>query len=200
MKLQKNSHSQSGQESFVLNAIDFKHEGTYLEIGAWDGLDLSNTYLLESEYNWRGVALDNVEKNVTRYNKKRINKCLLQDALFANYEEILRNLGFPGVIDYLQLDIEPAENTFNCLMRIPFDKFKFRVITYEHDLYASAENYVYKDKAFKYLSGLGYTRVANNVQNLGNPYEDWYVYESLLPRNPFVTLESNTDYNSHFTS
>jgi hypothetical protein len=74
--------------------LDFKTNGTYLEIGAWDGIELSNTYLLESEYGWRGIALDIVEEYVTRYNRKRKNICILADATNSNFEELLAKFMF----------------------------------------------------------------------------------------------------------
>lgn len=200
MKILPNSQSQSGQESFVLHVLDFKKNGTYLEVGAWDGIDLSNTYLLETEYGWKGIALDIIEEYVLRYNEKRENLCLLADATAINFSELLENNQFPDVIDYLQLDIEPAQNTYACLLRLPFDKFKFRVITFEHDLYISSSNQIYKDKAFEYLSELGYLRVANNVKNSDNAYEDWYVNEELVPNSNNLNLASDVNYDEHFNS
>lgn len=200
MKILPDSKSQSGQESFVLHVLDFKKNGTYLEVGAWDGIDLSNTLLLETEYGWNGIALDIIEEYVLRYNEKRGNLCLLGDATAINFSELLEKNQFPDVIDYLQLDIEPAQNTYACLLRLPLDKFKFRVITFEHDLYISSSNQIYKDKAFEYLSELGYLRVANNVKNSDNAYEDWYVNEELVPNAINLNLASDVNYNEHFDS
>ena len=44
--------SQAYQDMFVLSMLDGKRNGYYLEIGAFDGISLSNTYLLEK--NWMG--------------------------------------------------------------------------------------------------------------------------------------------------
>ena len=41
------NNSQAYQDMFILSMLDGKENGTYLEIGAYDGKDLSNTYLLE---------------------------------------------------------------------------------------------------------------------------------------------------------
>lgn len=200
MKILPNSQSQSGQESFVLHVLEFKKKGTYLEVGAWDGVELSNTYLLETEYGWNGIALDIVEDFVLRYSAKRRNLCLLGDATTINFRDLLEKNDFPSVIDYLQLDIEPAQNTYACLLRIPFDKFRFRVITFEHDLYISPSNQIFKDKAFEYLNKLGYLRVANNVKNSDNAYEDWYVNEELVPKAINLNLASDVNFNEHFNS
>ena len=39
--------SQLGQEIFALIENDFKRDGYFIEFGATDGLELSNTHLLE---------------------------------------------------------------------------------------------------------------------------------------------------------
>jgi hypothetical protein len=200
MKFLTESNSQSGQESFVLHMTNYKNSGTYLEIGAWDGLDLSNTYFLETKYGWTGIALDIVQEYAERYASKRKNMCLLADATTVDFEQILTEHEFPDTIDYLQLDIEPAENTYKCLIRIPFNKYQFRVITFEHDLYFSGDNQVFKDKALSYLTALGYARIADNVQNQNNAYEDWYVNESLTPTHLLVDLPSNSNYQIFFES
>jgi hypothetical protein len=199
MKLLPESHSQSGQESFVLHTTDFKKRGTYVEVGAWHGVELSNTFLLETEYEWEGIAFDVVEEYAQRYNLARKNPCLLSDATTTDFEAVFSEHGLPRVIDYLQLDVEPAKNTYKCLMQIPFHKYSFRVITFEHDLYFSPENSVYKEKAFKYLTELGYLRIANNVKNQGNPYEDWYIHRNLTPKNLQGEMLSDVDFTQLFS-
>src|SRR5208282_3167640 len=41
------SRAQLRQDLFVLSELDFKKNGFFVEFGATNGLDLSNTYLLE---------------------------------------------------------------------------------------------------------------------------------------------------------
>ena len=59
------SYSQLGQDIFVLNELREKREGFFIEIGAGDGLYLSNTYLLEKNFGWTGIL---VEPNKSLYN------------------------------------------------------------------------------------------------------------------------------------
>lgn len=58
----------------------------------------------------------------------RANPCIKANALTVNYEKLWSDAGFPEVIDYLQLAIEPAINTYSCLLTIPFDKHKFGLL------------------------------------------------------------------------
>jgi FkbM family methyltransferase len=46
------------QDLFVLSQLNFKTNGFFVEFGATNGVDFSNTYLLETEFNWQGVLAE----------------------------------------------------------------------------------------------------------------------------------------------
>jgi hypothetical protein len=46
----------SDQENFVLSLLNEKREGYYVELGASHSTNGSNTYRLETEYDWKGVS------------------------------------------------------------------------------------------------------------------------------------------------
>ena len=52
------SKSQIFQDLFVLNELNFKKKGFFIEIGAANGIDLSNTYLLEKKFDWDGIVVE----------------------------------------------------------------------------------------------------------------------------------------------
>lgn len=54
----KFSNSQFLQDLFVLNSVNFKKDGYFVEFGATNGVDLSNTYLLEKKFGWRGILAE----------------------------------------------------------------------------------------------------------------------------------------------
>jgi FkbM family methyltransferase len=54
----KQSTSQLRQDLFVLTELNFKRNGFFVEFGATNGVDLSNTYLLETQFGWRGVLAE----------------------------------------------------------------------------------------------------------------------------------------------
>lgn len=54
----KRSKSQLYQDIFVLAELGMKRNGYFVEFGATNGVDLSNTYLLEKEYGWTGILAE----------------------------------------------------------------------------------------------------------------------------------------------
>lgn len=46
------------QDIFVLNCLDFKFGGFFVEFGATDGKRLSNTWLLEKDFGWQGILAE----------------------------------------------------------------------------------------------------------------------------------------------
>lgn len=49
------NYAQLHQDIIVLLCTGFKTNGFFVEFGATDGIDLSNTYLLEKKYGWKGI-------------------------------------------------------------------------------------------------------------------------------------------------
>jgi FkbM family methyltransferase len=52
------SKAQFRQDLFVLSELDFKKGGYFVEFGATNGIDLSNTYLLEKTFEWQGILAE----------------------------------------------------------------------------------------------------------------------------------------------
>lgn len=53
-----NSKSQLRQDIFALVQSDFKHGGYFVEFGATNGKDRSNSYLLEKDFGWTGILAE----------------------------------------------------------------------------------------------------------------------------------------------
>jgi hypothetical protein len=189
------NYSQLHQDMFVLCMLRGKREGHFLEIGGNEPILNSNSYLLEQAFDWRGVSLEISKQHVQRFNKLRRNTCLWRDATTADYNSILTSWDFPQVIDYLSVDCEPPSNTFKSLLAIPHEKYRFRVITFEHDFTGAAaqnesEEMDVREKTRNFLHGLGYRLVVRNVSWLDRVIEDWWVDPQHVPEEQVLPMLS----------
>ena len=172
------TYSQAYQDIFVLSLLDGKSNGKYLEIGCNVPKYTNNTYLLSSRFNWDGISIDFLPEMQTLWNSQRPNNTFLCcDATNCDYDKFLSNK-FPEetVIDYLQLDIDPPINTLKALMQLPLTKYRFKIITFETDIYSGGESILVREQSRQILSDLGYVRIVSDVLVDGkHPFEDWWV-------------------------
>jgi FkbM family methyltransferase len=78
------SYSQLKQDIFVLTMLSNKSNGYFIEVGAGDGINFSNTYLLEKNFNWNGIL---IEPNKTFYEAcLESRKCKIVNKLLLNRE------------------------------------------------------------------------------------------------------------------
>ena len=172
--------SQSMQDMFVLMALDGKRNGVYVELGADLPRIINNTYLLETEFDWAGVSFEYDAQKVAFFNTIRRNKCICTDATTFDYKFLFEERNYPKQIDYLQLDLDPAEGTLAALKQLPLDDYRFTAITYETDVYRAGADI--QDEEIEILKFYGYELVVRNVANEGNPYEDWWVDPNVVDR------------------
>ena len=66
-----NFHSQLGQDVFALSLVGPNSPGFFVEFGATNGIDSSNTYLLESKFGWRGILCEPATQWHERLRKNR---------------------------------------------------------------------------------------------------------------------------------
>ena len=102
-------YSQIYQDIFASFIIGDKFEKTFLEFGATDGLDISNSYLLENSFNWKGVLAEpspqwheSLKKN--RKNTKIITKCIWKES-GKKLDFFMSNFGSLSTIkDFIESD------------------------------------------------------------------------------------------------
>jgi FkbM family methyltransferase len=58
LKFSGASQSQHKQDLFVLSELGFKRDGYFVEFGATNGKDISNTWLLENNFGWTGIVAE----------------------------------------------------------------------------------------------------------------------------------------------
>ena len=80
-------YSQAGEDKFLYeHFFSNKHNGTYIELGAMDGISYSNTYFFEKELGWSGIL---IEPNEFNFSKLKINRPsnFLFNKLISNEKE-----------------------------------------------------------------------------------------------------------------
>lgn len=81
------SKSQFGQDLHVIqNIYPNKTGGYFVEVGAYDGLSMSNTHMLENKFNWHGVC---IECNPLWFSKLKTNRpnCINLDYAVYNADD-----------------------------------------------------------------------------------------------------------------
>ena len=200
-------NAQACQDIFVDKILN-KTEGFFVDIGAGTGGlptrtpgFYSNTYYFESFKNWKGIAIDYDTNWWSIADRLRSASCVCVDLIEKNINEVLEEWNCPKEIDYLSLDVDDAQlkvfNDFN------FDKYKFKVLTLEHNLFQSLpectqdrseeqkKNIVKEHTHYrKVLSDYGYKLLWADVclDNYG-PVEDWFVDEETFDRNMHIYRE-----------
>ena len=203
--LMEKSKSQIRQDLFVLSELNLKRNGYFVEFGATDGVNLSNTFLLEKEFDFDGILAEpNPNQSKTLRENRHVNfeeKCVwirsgdtlkfvdsgdlstISDFSASDLHAESRKRGkrfdvdtisltdmlvkhsAPSLIDYLSIDTEGSE--YEILNAHDFDRFKFRVITVEH-------NYTeQREKIFNLLTDKGYVRKHTELSH----WDDWYVLQ-----------------------
>lgn len=178
----KANYAQCFQDMFVLMATQGKKNGKYLEIGANVPFAHNNTAILETEFDWKGFSVEIDWNLVSQFRGSRKNECICADATTLNYSKVLDEADMGLEWDYLQLDCEPPNNTYLALLSLPLEKYKFAVITYEHEFYCD-ETKSYRDKSRRYLKAHGYELIVNDVSIDGSlSFEDWWCHPDLISK------------------
>jgi FkbM family methyltransferase len=76
-------YSQLGQDLAVIDFYKEKKDGFFVEIGAVDGIEISNTYLLETRYNWKGICVEAIPNKFEKLVKNRPNSKCVSKAVFS---------------------------------------------------------------------------------------------------------------------
>lgn len=194
-------YSQAGQDRWVAETFRHRKRGFFLDIGAFDGVNISNTYYLE-KLGWDGICVEPNPDIFARLTRNRKVKCM-RCAIYSENKMIrfhragagsgispngeikiqaytLRTLfeicQVPEVIDYISLDVEGMED--EVLKGFPFDTHAVALWTIEHN-YAK-DNGKLKQRIRDIMLSNGYVVVVDNVYCGIDPFEDWWVNEELV--------------------
>jgi FkbM family methyltransferase len=106
-------YSQGGQDIYVTRILKEKKDGYFVEIGACDGILISDTYLLEKNYNWKGICVEATPYRIQDLKNNRPNAICIESAVFS---ESNLQLDFTTTsLDFLNAITEYAENAVDFL-------------------------------------------------------------------------------------
>ena len=193
------SYGKAGQDIFVKSIMQNKRDGYFVEIGSNHPIQHNNTYMLEEQFNWKGLMVEYNTSFEPLYKQYRPNSIYqMCDARLVNYRQILDDNNFPVNIDYLQIDLDVNNRstleTFLLLNNTVFDKYKFATITFEHDIY-TGDYFDTRAISRKIFADRGYILVFPDVsvfwEGSYKPFEDWYVHPELVNMQQINSLKSD---------
>jgi FkbM family methyltransferase len=196
------SYSQAGQDLWVVEKLHGKRGGYFVDCGAHDGLQFSNTVMLEREYGWTGVCIEAAKTGFEKLTANRKCHCvraavwgkhemvpIRDDNMFGGVDpvhgdpvqgmtlnEILDAVKAPPVMDYLSLDIEGCE--LDALKILHHSQYRFLTVTVEHNSYIVGN--LYRDQMREVLVNNGYRIDRADVASDGCVFEDWFTLDTEL--------------------
>jgi FkbM family methyltransferase len=156
----------------IFDVLPLKRGGYFVDLAAADGVNTSNTYVLEKVFGWDGICIEPNPGFLRKLRKSR--SCIIEDAVVSDtvgdvrfridnrslggivaddtdnnprlrsdqletatvierrsdtLNSILDRNAAPGVIDYLSLDVEGAEE--RVIRSLDFDRYTFMCMTIE---------------------------------------------------------------------
>lgn len=205
LRLIRRSKSQFRQDLFAISQLDFKRGGYFVEFGATNGIESSNTYMLEQDFGWTGILAEPAKcwHSALRKNRRahietscvwassgasidffEANNGELSTAVQPQSDgeggirmqrgrsyrvptisltDLLEKYRAPPEVDYLSIDAEGSE--FAILRHFDFTRYRFNVITCEHNHSTTRE------LVHELLRGQGYVRQFESISMV----DDWYV-------------------------
>ena len=187
--------SQLGQDKWIAELFKGKRNGYFVDVGAFDGYELSNTYYLEKELGWSGVCVEPLSDAFVTL--RRVRSCICENVCIAEapgqvyltqagtgsaivngpkentiqvqaitLEMLFVKHHVPPVIDYFSIDIEGKE--LSVMQSFPFNKYHFLALTVEHNSYMGPE--------FVRRRGLMHTLLESNGYKFVRQVDcdDWY--------------------------
>jgi len=165
--LKKKSVSQLGQDIWVLQQTSFKRNGFFVEFGATDGVLLSNTYLLEKGFGWRGICSEPNPKFFKELKKNR-NCIVATDCLSGETGKVVEFIfadAYGGSKEYANADSHYEKRA---AYEVKNGSFKLKTI--------SLHDFLIKHNAPKEIDYLSIDTEGSELEILSVfPFEKWSI-------------------------
>ena len=193
--------SQIYQDVFVLYILNWKRHGFFVEFGATNGLDLSNTFLLEKGFGWKGILCEPVStwkedliknrnsilnfKCVWRTSGEFLDLIVPNEPEFSNISILQNNKNLKinkletvetiSLLDLLKTNNAPRNIDY---LSIDTEGSEYEILKafdfskYKISVITCEHNYSKdREKIFKLLNKNGYERVFQGLSR----WDDWYI-------------------------
>jgi hypothetical protein len=163
-----NFYAKEMQDRFALSLIG--KEGYFLDLGCRGDL-YNNTKALE-ERGWTGLLFDIEKKWIDETKRTRTSPAFCVDVTSDEFLEILNENAKKKIFDYVSMDVDAG--SVGALNNFFDGGYSFKVITFEHDLYATQER---KGISKNIFEENGYFLLFENVlSKKDRQFEDWWIH------------------------
>lgn len=127
LRLMPLSRAQLRQDIFALSELQFKKDGYFVEFGATNGVDLSNTWLMENHFNWTGILAE--PARIWHEALRRNRTCAIDErCVWSVTGESLRFAEVPSSPEFSTLQ-SFAENDMHKTLRSGHDDYEVATIS-----------------------------------------------------------------------
>ncbi|WP_440924886.1 FkbM family methyltransferase [Candidatus Pelagibacter sp.] len=196
------SNSENSQDIMVLDQLNFKKNGFFVEFGAGNGEKFSNTFLLEKKFNWEGILAEpckSFHKEICSKRNCVIDKRAVSDktGVEVNFVEFenkhFSKINFKPIknkINYTVLTISLMDllNEYNCpnefdYLSIDTEGNEFEILKnldftiYKPSIISIEHNHdsKIKESIFDLLNEHGYIKIFKEISD----QDDWYKLKNL---------------------
>lgn len=182
-------YSQEGQDLILSTHFD-KKNGYFVDIGAYDGISISNTYYFENVLGWKGIAIEPNPGIFSKLAKNRTCECI--NACISDKDEEVEFLLIKGHSEMLSGIIKKYHPRH--LRRIEREKLKFEnkaekisVNCYSLQTLLNRRNIKEVDilsidtegGEFDIINKFDFKKIYINAVVIENPYSDWRIWHKL---------------------
>lgn len=105
------SKSENSQDIMVLDQLNFKKNGFFVEFGAGNGEKFSNTFLLEKKFNWKGILAEPCKSFHKEIFSRR--NCIIDQRAVSNTTGLQVNFVEFENKHFSKINTKPSKNKTN---------------------------------------------------------------------------------------
>lgn len=179
--------SQCGQDKWIVeNILKGRENGVFVDVGAHDGVTFSNTYVLEKNHGWTGLAFEPNPKVFEKLQSNRkcqcVNACVNSEPGTVDFQLVIGNPEMlSGIVDSYQekhkLRIQREVQEFNGSLEI----IKVPSVRLSDYLELQSINFVdymsidVEGAELRVLNSIDFSKTTFKVIGIENNYHDWRI-------------------------